>query len=157
MIKVVLWDYTGESDAYAQNYRSDNVEIIRTLRPDDHDQAKVILRGDWDYVLIFEQGQREIFDEIFKMMHAMKVSTDNIIFAKNYFDVLNHSAAVLALYKPTTEMYIKVQRQSDFYSHKRWNYKYISCSAEGLHYVGSTACVTRGAVFALHFIEQRRQ
>ena len=64
MIKVVLWDYTGESTACAKRYLKDDVEVIRTLRPDDPDQADVIMRGDWDFVLIFEQDQRELFDEI---------------------------------------------------------------------------------------------
>ena len=137
MLKVVLWDYTGESEACAKGHLRDDIEIIRTLRPDDPDQAEVIMRGDWDFVLIFEQGQREFFDEIFKIMKAMNVSTKNIIFAKDMCSCLNHPQAVLSLFKPSAYAYKIVQRQYDFFNHKRW-YKYTSCSVEGLHYIGTT-------------------
>ncbi|MBR7025270.1 MAG: hypothetical protein IKI08_04620 [Selenomonadaceae bacterium] len=39
MFKVVLWDYTDESESWAKKFLKDDVEIIRTLRPDDPDQA----------------------------------------------------------------------------------------------------------------------
>ena len=136
MFKVVLWDYTGESEACAKGYLRDDIRIIRTLRPNDPDQAEVIMRGDYDFVLIFEQGQREFFDEIFKIMQAMNISTKNIIFAKDIYNMLNNPDAVRSLFKPTTDIYNTIQRNTDFFSHKRW-YKYISCSVEDLHYVAT--------------------
>ena len=136
MFRVILWDYTGESEACAKGYLKDDVEIIRTLRPDDPDQAEVIMRGDWNFVLIFENGQRELFNEIFKTMHALNVSTDNIIFAKDFNSMANNPAAVYALMKPETcdQLY----RHRNFFNHRRWH-KYIAASAEGLHYVGTSA------------------
>ena len=121
MFKVVLWDYTGESAQWAKNFLKSDVEIIRTLRPDDPDQAEVIMRGDWNFVLIFEKGQREFFNEIFKTMREINFSTDN---------------AVHALMKPETcdQFY----RWWNFFNHKRWHY-YHSASAEGFHYVGTAA------------------
>ena len=136
MFKVVLWDYTGESDACARYYLRNDVKIIRTLRPNDPDQAEVIMRGDWDFVLIFEQGQREFFNEIFKIMQTMNVSTKNIIFAKDVYSFLNNPDAVRALFKPSTDMYNFIQRSGNFFNHKREN-KYISCSVEDLHYVAT--------------------
>ena len=132
MFKVVFWDYTGESSAWAKNFLKDDVEIIRTLRPDDSDQAEVIMRGDWNFVLIFENGQRELFNEIFKTMREMNVSTENIVFAKDFNSMVNNPAAVYALMKPETcdQFY----RYWNFLNHRRWH-KYISASAEGLHYV----------------------
>ena len=77
MFKVVLWDYTGDSAQFVKTFlKKDGVKIVRTLRPDDPDQADVILRGDWNFVLIFEDGQREVFEEIFKTMRAMNFSTE---------------------------------------------------------------------------------
>ena len=52
MFKVVLWDYTGESANWAKTFLKDDVKIIRTLRPDDPDQADVIMRGDWNFVFL---------------------------------------------------------------------------------------------------------
>ena len=136
MFKVVLWDYTGESEACAKGYLRDDLEIIRTLRPNDPDQAEVIMRGDWDFVLIFENGQREYFNEIFKIMQAMNVSTENIVFAKDIYHCLNHPDAVRSLFKPYADIYNSVQRNSNFFNHKRWH-RYISCSVEDLHYVAT--------------------
>ncbi|MBQ4403414.1 MAG: FkbM family methyltransferase [Selenomonadaceae bacterium] len=134
MFKVVLWDYTGESEACAKFYMKDDVKVIRTLRPDDPDQAEVIMRGDWDFVLIFENGQRELFNEIFKTMREMKVSTDNIVFAKDFNSMLDNPAAICALMKP--EACDELYRYWHFFNHRRWHH-YTAVSAEGLHYVGT--------------------
>lgn len=136
MFKVVLWDYTGESAEWAKYFFKDNVKIIRTLRPNDADQAEVIMRGDWNFVLIFEEVQREVFDEIFKTMQEMNISTENIVFAKDFNSWLNNPAAVYALLKPET--CDNLYREWNFFNHKRWHH-YISVSAEGFHYVGTAA------------------
>lgn len=136
MFKVIFWDYTGESAQWAKIFLKEGVEIIRTLRPDDSDQAEVILRGDWNFVLIFEDKQREVFEEIFKTMREMNFSTDNIIFAKDFFSWANNPAAVYSLLKPDTcdQLY----RDWNFLNHRRWH-KYISASAEGFHYLATAA------------------
>lgn len=136
MFKVVLWDYTGESENWAKNLLKSGVEIMRTLRPNDADQAEVIMRGDWNFVLIFENGEREIFDEIFKTMQAMNFSTNNIVFAKDFNSWLNNPAAVYALLK--TEACDDLYRHWNFLNHRRWHH-YIAASAEGLNYVGTAA------------------
>lgn len=136
MIKVVLWDYTGESSQWSKNFLRDGVEIVRTLRPDDPDQADVIMRGDWDFVLIFEQDQRELFDEIFKVMRDMNVSIENIVFAKDFNGWLNNPRAVYALLKPETCE--AIYRHWNFFNHRKWH-RYISASAEGFHYLATAA------------------
>ena len=137
MFKVVLWDYTSESAQWTKKFlKSDGVEIIRTLRPDDPDQADVIMRGDWNFVLIFENGQRELFNEIFKTMREMNVSTNNIVFAKDFNSMLNNPAAVHALMKP--EVCDQLYRHWNFFNHRRWHH-YISASTGGFHYVGTSA------------------
>ena len=136
MFKVVLWDYTGESAQWAKTFLKSDVEIIRTLRPDAPDQAEVIMRGDWNFVLIFENGQRELFNEIFKTMREINFSTDNIVFVNDFQNMLNNPTAVYALMKPETcdQFY----RWWNFFNHKRWHH-YHSASAEGLHYLATAA------------------
>ena len=136
MFKVVLWDYTGESAHWAKNFFKDGVEIVRTLRPDDPDQAEVIMRGDWNFVLIFENGQRELFNEIFKTMREMNFSTENIIFAKDFYSWVNNPPAVYALLK--RETCDQICRNINFLMHRKWH-RYIAAAAEGLHYVGTAA------------------
>ena len=137
MFKVVLWDYAGDSAQFVKTFlKTDGVEIIRTLRPDDPDQADVIMRGDWNFVLIFENGQRELFNEIFKTMRAMNFSTENIVFAKDFNDMLKNPAAVYALMKP--EVCDRLYCHWNFLNHRRWHH-YVSASAEGLHYLGTSA------------------
>ena len=103
MFKVVLWDYVGDSAQWVENFlQKDNVKIIRTLRPNDNDQAEVILRGDWNFVLIFEENTREIFEEMLNTMRAMNFSTENIIFAHDLYSWLNNPAAAYSLINPAT-------------------------------------------------------
>ena len=136
MFKVVLWDYTGASETWAKKFLKDDVKIIRTLRPDDTDQAEVIMRGDWNFVLIFEKGQRELVDEIFNTMPEKNFSTDNVIFATDFDSWVKHPAAVDALLK--TEEREPIYRYRNFYNHRRWHY-YHAASAEGLHYLATAA------------------
>ena len=94
MIKVVFWDYNGISAGWAKHFLKDDVEIVRTLKPDDKDQAEFILRGSWDYVLIFDKDSRDVFEEIFNVMHAMNFPTENIIFAQYNQDWLKNPANI---------------------------------------------------------------
>ena len=138
MIKLVLWDYTGDSAAWCEKFLRPNVaEIVRTLRPDDADQVEVIMRGDWDYVLIFaDDDTQKIFDEILETIQAMNVATDKIIFATNYEDWIKNPAALYSLPKPS-EAIEKFYRYLNFVNHRKWHH-YAACDAEDLHYVGTS-------------------
>ena len=135
MIKVVLWDYNGISAGWAKHFLKDDVEIVRTLKPDDKDQAEFILRGEWDYVLIFEKDSREMFEEIFNIMHAMNRSTENIIFAQDTQNWLKNPAAIFALIDLKRGEII--YRGLNFFNHRKWH-KYVSGTAEGLSYVATS-------------------
>lgn len=136
MFKVLIWDYTGISAQWTDNFLRKDVEIIRTLHPDDTDQAEVVLRGEWNFVLIFEQGTRKIFDDMLNTMRAMNFSTENIIFAEEIQSWLDNPAAVYAL--------LKSEAQETFlcrfgFCYNRDHHHYIAATAEGLHYVGTSA------------------
>ena len=135
MIKVALWDYTGISGKWAKHFLKDDVKIVRTLKPEDKDQAEFILRGDWDYALIFEKDSREIFEEIFKLMHEMNFSTKNIIFAQDNQSWLKNPAAVYQLIDAKRGEII--YRWLNFCNHRQWH-DYISGTAEGLSYVATS-------------------
>lgn len=140
MFKVVLWDYTGESANWAETFLKSDVKVTRTLRPDDPDQAEVIMRGDWNFVLIFEKGQRELFNEIFKTMREMNFSTENIIFANDFDSWQNNPAAVYALLKPETCE--QIYRDLNFAKQKQWN-NYVTCTVEGVSYVAPSTDLFR--------------
>ena len=140
MFKVVLWDYTGESAGWVKTFLKDDVEIIRTLRPDDPDQADVIMRGDWNFVLIFEEGRRELFNEIFKIMREMNFSTENIVFAKDASNWAEKPTAVYALLKPQTCE--QIYRHINFSKQKQWN-DYVTCTVEGVSYVAPSTDLFR--------------
>ena len=135
MIRVVLWDYIGNASAWANEFLKSDVEIVRTLRPNDADQAEVIMRGDWDYVLIFEKDTRKIFDEILNTIRAMNVTTANIIFAQDNSSWLNNPAAIYSLidFNKGESSY----RALNFLNHRHWH-DYTTCTVEGLNYVATS-------------------
>ncbi len=133
--KVVLWDYTGHGAKWIKQFLKQDVEIIRTLRPDDPDQAEVILRGDWDYVLILEKDTREIFEEMLKTIRAMNFPTENIIFAQDTSSWLKNPAAIYSLLKP--DKCDNIYRAMNFFNHRQWH-NYNSCTVEGLSYVATS-------------------
>lgn len=137
MFKLVIWDYTGESAVWLKHFLKPNVaEIVRTLKPDDPDQAEVIMRGDWDYVLIFaDDDSQEIFDEILSTMQAMNISTDNIFFATDAKSWWKNFTAIYLLLEPSKIE--KIYRWLNFANHKKWN-RYVACDIEGISYVGTS-------------------
>ena len=139
MIKLVLWDYTGESSSWCENFLRPNVcEIIRTLKPDDPDQAEVIMRGDWDYVLVFvDDDTREVFDEIFSTMQELNVATDNIIMVSTLICWLRNPDAAQILLKPTTKPAELILRRVNLDTHKQWH-SFAACEADGLNYVATS-------------------
>ncbi len=139
MLKLVLWDYTGESASFVKNFlRPNSAEIVRTLNPDDPDQAEIILRGDWDYVLIFaDKNSQEIFDEMLSTMRQMNFSTDKIIFAGSLDDWARNPEAIYSLLKPSTAQSELICRHLNFVNHRQWHH-YFACDAEKIHYVGTS-------------------
>ena len=134
MFKVVLWDYTGIAAQWCSQFlRTDGVQIVRTLRPDDADQAEVIMRGDWNFVLIFEGNERAVFDEILDTMRAMNLSTDNIIFANAAGDWLKNPAATYALMNQSAINFLELCMT--FTNHGK-NHRYVAATTEGLQYIG---------------------
>ena len=150
MFKVLIWDYIGTSAQWTDDFlRKDAVEIIRTLHPNDNDQAEVVLRGEWNFLLIFERGTREIFNDMLNTMRAINFSTENIIFAGDFLSWLNNPLAVYALLKPSAqEIY---HRYRNFY-YNRDNHRYIAATAEGMHYVGTSA--DNGVILPTYIMEK---
>ena len=134
MIRVVLWDYIGDAEKNVGKFLKPNVKIVRTLRPDDADQAEVIMRGDWDYVLIFEKDTRKIFDEILSTIRAMNVDTANIIFAQDTSAWLENPAAIYSLldFDKGGLLY----RWVNFLNQRKWH-DYSTCTVEGISYVAT--------------------
>ncbi len=138
MIKLVLWDYTGQSSSWCEKFLRPNVyEVVRTLKPDDPDQAEVVMRGDWDYVLVFaDDDTKKVFDEMLATMQELNVSTDRIIFVDKLVDWSDNPAAAHLLLNPTEAE--RIFRWLTFANHKQWN-RYAACEVDGLHYVATTA------------------
>lgn len=133
MFKVVLWDYAGIGKQWCSQFlKTDGVQIVRTLLPDDVDQAEVIMRGDWNFILIFEGSERAVFDEILDTMRAMNISTDNIIFANGARDWLKNPAATYALINQSAIK--KLEPYMTFTNHSK-NHRYVAATTEGLQYI----------------------
>lgn len=134
MFKVVLWDYAGIAAQWCSQFlKTDGVQIVRTLRPDDADQAEVIMRGDWNFVLIFEGNERAVFDEILDTMRAMNLSTENILFANGAGDWLKNPAATYALMDQSA---IKFLEPCMTFNNHGKNHRYVAATTEGLQYIG---------------------
>ena len=70
MQKVLIWDHTGNSSKWVENYlETKDTEIVRTITPKES-APEILLRTDsWDWLLIFEWKMRPIFDAIIQIMH----------------------------------------------------------------------------------------
>ncbi len=139
MLKLVLWDYTGESSSWCEQFLRPNVaKIVRTLKPDDPDQAEVIMRGDWDYVLIFaDDDTQKVFDEILSTLRAMNVATDNIIMVSTLIHWTRNPDAAQILLNPATKPAELILRRVNLDTHKQWH-SFAACEADGLNYVATS-------------------
>ena len=95
-MKVLVCDYVGNSAQWLQNFTlRDHFEIVETLTPDS--DKKLLAENFWDYLLIFENGARNIFDI---MAHFMKIDAKKIIYALDWNSWAAHPAAVYSILSP---------------------------------------------------------
>ena len=99
MLKVLVLDYVGNSVQWLQDCTlRDKYEIVKTLTPDSEKSDVALLMTDiWDYLLVFENGMRNVFEKIVEMA---KISTEQYIYALDWNSWAEHPAAIYSLLNP---------------------------------------------------------
>lgn len=79
MIKVLIWDHTGDSAKWCENnFEKTAVEIVQTIKPPDLVPAILLQKDSWDWLLIFERNMRKAFDSTIR---TLKLPLEKIIYA----------------------------------------------------------------------------
>ncbi|MBE8953975.1 MAG: FkbM family methyltransferase [Quinella sp. 1Q7] len=138
MFKVLIWDYTGISSRWL-NQVVDMKDInivgtIDTLTPEES-AAEILLSKDaWDWLLIFEQGSRNLFDAAIQLL---KLPPDRVIYALDLNSWLQHPKAALVLTNPASP------NGAYIYNYLNWAWSrqlnnFVTCTVEGLSYVATS-------------------
>ena len=137
MFKVLIWDYTGISSRWL-NQVVDMKDInivgtIDTLTPEES-AAEILLSKDaWNWLLIFEQGSRNLFDAAIQLM---KLPPDRVIYALDLNSWLQHPKAALVLTNPVSPVGGYIYHYLNWAWNRQQN-DILACTVEGLSYVAT--------------------
>lgn len=139
MFKVLVWDFTGISAQWLNQVADKKyIDVVATLTPESSDKltSEILLKCDaWDWLLIFEQGTRQFFDEA---LNRLKLPLDRVIYALDINSWLEHPKAAFTLTNPATGSGGAIYRQLSFKIGCMLN-NFVTCTVEGVSYVGTAA------------------
>ena len=132
-MKVLICDYTGNSAQWIEEFViKENLEVVGTITSAT-DKNLLAEKSSWEYLLIFEQGNKKFF---MSLAHFMNIPPQRVIFALDWKSWAEHPAAMYTLLNPTRGAV--AYRILHFNTARQFNY-FTSCTtADGLHYVATS-------------------
>ena len=136
MIKLLVFDYVGQSKPWIQEFINlDKVKVTRTILLSDKAQDKLVTKTNWDYILVFEQNMRNIFQET---ISKLKISPQKIIYAMDLSSWAANPEAVHYILKSRYKHYDIIHRYLDLGLEQQVK-KFITCTtADGLSYIATS-------------------
>ena len=133
-MKVLICDYTGNSSKWIDEFIiKENLEVVGTITPAT-DKNLLAEKSSWEYLLIFEQGNKKFF---MSLAHFMNIPPQRVIFALDWNSWAAHPAAMYTLLNPQGGGQL-AYRILHFKTARQFNY-FTSCTtANGLHYVATS-------------------
>ena len=96
-MKVLICDYTGNSAKWIDEFIiKENLEVVGTITPAT-DKNLLAEKSSWEYLLIFEQGNKKFF---MSLAHFMNIPPQRVIFALDWSSWAAHPAAMYTLLNP---------------------------------------------------------
>ncbi len=134
MFKVLILDSIGISAKWLEEFADTKyIDVIGTITPQEP-VSKVLLNQDaWDWLLIFERGERQIFDEF---IQTLRLPFDKVIYALDMYSWLQHSKAAYKLINPHTRG-LSVFVYLNFILSRQLN-DFVACTVDGLSYVATS-------------------
>ncbi len=136
-MKILVCDYTGTSAQWLKQCAvKENFEVVATITPatDENQLMKLLKENFWEYLLIFEKGMRNEFEKIIK---ALNLPKNRIVYALDGESWQNHNEATLALLNPNGNAK-ECYRASSFNVARNLNYFMSVTTEDGFHYVGTS-------------------
>ena len=132
MIKVLIWDNTGDSPKWCETYLEKiGVEIVQTITPSEP-VPEILLKHDaWDWLLIFEKKMRISFDTTIR---TLNLPLKKIIYALDVQSWLQKPKAIYSLFNDSK---VRTARRWFNLNSCREVSDFIACTVEGLNYVAT--------------------
>lgn len=130
-MQIVIWDYAGNGEAWLKSILSPQVSVARVIVPEDDDQDRLVRDVDYDYLMIAENGLRELFESIVK---GIGIPERKVIYIFDMDSWISHPEAGMLLFQEDCALY----RQSVYL---QTMYKRGCCTLVNireLSYVGSS-------------------
>lgn len=133
--KVLICDLLGVSKDWLEQFAiKDNMEIVGKISLEDRNQVALLHEKSWDYLLVFEQGQRQF---LVPMFHFLNISDKRVIYAQDINSWLEHPSATFALVNPTGGGGI-IYRHLLFHLGKQLNYFTTCTTSDDLNYIATS-------------------
>ena len=131
MFKVLIWDYTGISARWMERVADKkNIEVVGTIAPQEPVPESLLAKDAWDWLLIFEQGQRNFFEVTVRVLN---LPLDRVIYALDMNSWAQHPKAVYSLVRENSNIFLYL----NFNLSRQLN-DFVTCTVEGLNYVATS-------------------
>ena len=131
----MVCDYTGIAEKWIKQFAiKENLEVIATVSPqtDENYFIELLKENFWEYLLIFENGMRNEFEELIK---TLNISKNRVVYALDENSWEKNPAATFAL---LNRLDGTAYRRLTFNIARQLNYFMAATTAEGLHYVATS-------------------
>lgn len=136
MFKFLVWDYVGISSQWLEQAADKkDIEVVGTITPFTPTQETLETlskKNAWDWLLIFEQGTRNFFEEV---IQALKLPLDRVVYALNINSWLQHPKATYTLLDDMGGGVAKLWLH--FLINRHLN-SFATCTVEGLSYLATS-------------------
>lgn len=127
-MNLLVIDYTGESTQWLANFCKKEINILHIVTPGEQYWSKFIEARDYDAILIFESGKRELF---IAMAELFNIPDERIIYATDIHSWISNSWAAYTLLNEKCHIF----KATDYFM-ERYKRKYSVCTVEELSYIG---------------------
>ena len=136
MFKVLVWDYVSISSQWLEQATDKkDIEVVGTITPFTPTQEafEILSKKDaWCWLLIFEQGTRNFFEEV---IQVMKLPLNRVIYALDINSWAQHPKATYTL---LDDMGGGIIRRQVLLNEIKKSNAFITCTVEGLSYVATS-------------------
>jgi len=145
MFKVLIWDYTGISAQWMEQVADKkNIDVVGMITPQEPVPEILLSKDAWDWLLIFEQGQRNFFEVTTRVL---RLSLDKVIYALDMNSWVQNPKAAYNLVTEKSNIFLYL----NFNLSRQLN-DYVTCTVEGLNYVATS---TDNGIMRIMYTERK--
>ncbi len=136
--RVLIWDAMGYSPEWlATEARTDHIQVVQSIMLATAGQESLNFDAEWDYLLIFEHQQRQLFEEL---TTQLQLPSERVIYVMDMESWRHHPEAGRRLLRDSSLFcqYTSPFRRTANFLYEQTTKEFITCSVDGVSYIATS-------------------